>query len=159
MPKPVRDITFGPWTKWTDRGTSRTDTAHGGVYLFAYCPAVRPPAVPTVDQLPQEVVYVGDAKNLNRRPLSGVHHRLQRYEQLFGDPRKTLFVTVAPLYQTTCVEPHVERAFSFYTEAQLVWNYTDRHGHPPAMHYKDKGARPDWVVRAVKRLRQTQADR
>lgn len=42
--------------------------------------------------------------------------------------------------------------FSSYAEAMLVWNYAKLHGHPPVLHWKDKGQVPEWVRNAVKEL-------
>jgi hypothetical protein len=123
------------------------------VYLFAHCPSGHPPKIPRADRLPEEVVYVGDAKNLNARPLSGEHHRIKRYKKLFGKNTESLFITFAKLYETGCDDYAVQRIYSFHAEALLAWNYTKRHGHPPAMQYKEKGKTPGWVREVVKKLK------
>ena len=134
----------------TDRASSRPTE---GCTYFASCPTGVPPAIPSAKKLPQCVVYVGDAKDLNKRPLTGTHHRIKRYQELFDQELKSLFVSFAPIYQTGCQDSHVQRAFAFFAEAMLVWEYTKRHGHPPAMHYKDKGNAPDWADLVVTTLR------
>jgi hypothetical protein len=123
------------------------------VYLFAHCPSGRPPEIPLAEALPREVVYIGEAKDLNQRPLTGTHHRVDRYELLFGSGTDSLFVSFAPLYVTGCDDYHIQRMFSFYAEAKLVWEYTKRHNHPPVLHWKDKGVIPKWVEQAVMQLR------
>jgi hypothetical protein len=147
-----KDVVFGPWRRWAQRNTPSVVPACGGVYLLGYKWDAPPPHVTSTEDLPLEVVYVGDAKNLTNRPLTGRHHRVERYKQLFGST-DSLWVTVAPLYEVGYGDIHVNRAFSFYIEALLVWKYTDKHSHPPAMAIKEideNAAYVDAVVRRVK---------
>jgi hypothetical protein len=146
-------ITFQPWRRWKERSDSPVLPPCGGVYLFAHSNSGQPPQPPTLQSLPFEVVYVGDAKDLGKRPLTGRHHRIERYKELFGQSTDSLFVALAPLYETACADYRVKRILSFYIEATLAWNYTKRYCHPPAMHYKDKGAPPPWVGDVVNRLK------
>ena len=147
------EIFFEKWRNWERRRDPPVDPTCGGVYLLAYCSTGKPPEVSSIDSLPVEVIYVGDAKDLNKRPLTGRHHRIERYRELFGSNMERLFVACAPLYETLCDDSHLKRAFSFYAEAMLVWKYTKLHGHPPAMHYKDKGEPPRWVSPVVSKLK------
>ena len=107
----------------------------------------------TADALPKQVIYIGEAKDLNKRPLTGRHHRVERYRTLFGDKTNLLFVAFASLYVKGCDDYHIQRVASSYIEAMLVWNYTKRHGHPPVLHYKDTGEPPEWVEGAVSELK------
>jgi hypothetical protein len=104
-----------------------------------------------VGTLPRQVIYVGEAKDLNERPLTS-HPYAQRYAELFGDPRLLrLYVAVAPLYRTD--EEHdayrVERLFAAYWEAKLVWRYAEKHHHPPVLHFEKDKPEAEWVARAV----------
>ena len=76
MPTVEPTIEFGHWVRWKYRKSAAGDQRKGGVYLFGYFVGDPPADVPKPDDLPYEVIYVGDAKNLTHRPLSGVHHKI-----------------------------------------------------------------------------------
>ena len=83
-------MSFGPWIRWNERKEVPAIKLSGGVYLLAYFNPAPPPISPHPDRLPHEVIYVGDAKNLNRRPLRGKHHRIgPRFLKLFGEAAET----------------------------------------------------------------------
>ena len=150
---PETQVAFTPWRPWRTRSKPIISPSCGGVYLVAHCHSGKPPEIPTPDNLPVEVVYIGEAKDLNSRPLTGPHSKIQaRYPQLFGPKRDSLFVTYAPLYETGCKDYDVRRVFSSYVEAMLVWRYTERHGHPPALHYKEREEKPKWLDAVVRKL-------
>ena len=140
-------IVFSEWVPWQERhGLKQTAGPWLGVYLWAYFK--RPPASSArpYPDLPREVVYVGEAKNIDRRPLTGRHHRLRHYTDTFpGDPEyKELYVSVFRVQQFRAgYESKKARAlyarlrvYTQYVEARLYWEYTQRWGCPPALHYK-----------------------
>ena len=79
MPAAEPIIEFGPWCPWKDRNTLHLPKARGGVYLLGHFIELPLSRRPSPDRLEYQVVYVGDAKDLNKRPLSGVHHKIERY--------------------------------------------------------------------------------
>ncbi len=146
-----REIVFKPWRPFVGRSSPRVDPAWGGVYLWAYCASGEPPEIPTPDTLPFEVIYIGVAKDLNKRPLTGQHGAVEKFQNLFHRDSSSLIVSFAPLFPAGCADEHVERAFACHIEALLVWKYTDRHKHPPILHSKKKKGKPhsDWVMAAL----------
>lgn len=153
MPTAEPTIEFGHWVRWKDRKSVAGDQPKGGVYLFGYFVGDQPADVPKLDDLPYEVIYVGDAKNLTHRPLSGVHHKISRYRRLFEDGSlDRLYVSVAPLYDTACVDYAIQRTASTYVEAMLIWKFACQHGHPPVIAVKEGGEETDYLEAALKRL-------
>jgi hypothetical protein len=72
----------------------RKDGPWLGVYLWGRFQ--RPPSknlipYPTV---PAQVIYVGEAKSIDRRPLTGNHHRLVHYKDTFADDPKLVSLVV-----------------------------------------------------------------
>jgi hypothetical protein len=136
-----------PWIRRTD--LLRRDGPWLGVYLWGHFR--RPPSrsVKPYPDLPRQVIYVGEAKDIDRRPLTGMHHRLAHYRDTFPDDPN-----LDKLYVSVCFVQHFRRGYSskkarsLYTrlrvytqwrEATLYWEYTKKWGRPPALHYK-KGA-------------------
>jgi hypothetical protein len=151
------DLEFGPWTPWSQRSTLRSEPPRAGVYLFAHFRSA-PSGPPSPERLPTEVIYVGEAKSLNHRPLSGRHHRVDgRYRTLFNDPGKAcLYLSVAPLYASPTGEDALayacERTRSCYLESALAWRYTELHGHPPVMQVKELPSNKGWIQKVVGEL-------
>lgn len=139
-------IEFTPWTSWGKRASlRRTDGPWLGLYLWARLHPSQPPGIPYPD-LPEAVIYVGEAKNLDRRPLAGRHHRLDHYRATFPDDHdlQHLYLSVCRLYrfsggyatdEALKLYPSL-RVYTQFLEAQLYWDYTKRWGRPPALHYK-----------------------
>jgi hypothetical protein len=148
-----REIRFEPWRRFDGRSNPPISPPFGGVYLWADCASGTPPEIPTPDTLPFEVVYVGVAKDLNNRPLTGQHDAVKKYERLFNRDTSSLIVSFARLFPARCADEHVERAYACHVEALLVWKYTSRHGHPPVLHFKEKRnePQPEWVQQALRR--------
>jgi hypothetical protein len=147
-------LRFQPWRNWNARSTPPFTGRFGGLYLLACYSSSPPQRPPTVTNVPREVIYVGDAKNLAERPLSRAHNGVERYIELTGDRGlRCLYVAVAPLYTTGCPDYELWRIFALYLESMLIWRYTKRHGRPPLMRYKDGGEGGDWVKPEAKRLR------
>lgn len=147
-------ITFGRWMKWDARRPSKGEMPEGGVYLFAHFAGEPPAEPPKADKLPYEVIYVGDAKDLGKRPRSGVHHKIERYREFFGDDDlEHLYVSVASMFQTGCDDYAVQRTASAYVEAKLIWNFASQHGHPPVMSVKKDGEGTDFVKNAIRKLK------
>ena len=71
------DFPFEPWLKWEDRGRQPLDPSKGGLYLWGHFRNGPPSDPPLAEGLPVEVIYVGNAKDLRQRPLTG-HHKVQR---------------------------------------------------------------------------------
>lgn len=136
--------------RWADRSSlRRSDGPWLGLYLWARFEAGPSPSIP-YPELPEEVVYVGETKNLDQRPLAGRHHRLAHWRDSFpDDPQFTqLYLSICRLQQfqggyaadaAKTLYPRL-RVYTQYVEAKLYWEYTQHWGHLPALHYK-KGSR------------------
>lgn len=96
---------------------------------------------------------VGEAKDIDRRPLSGTHRRLAHYRDTFPDDPN-----LDNLYVTVCLVQRFRNGYSskmartlyarlrVYTqwlEATLSWEYTKKWGRPPALHYKKSAYKRD----------------
>jgi hypothetical protein len=145
-------IRFCEWLPWRDRSAHRQkDGPWLGVYLWAHFHE-QPPRGKAYPDLPQQLIYVGETKVLDTRPLVGKqHHRLRHYIETF--PADADF---GLLYFSLCRirsfpdgyrSPHAVsiydalRVYTQYVEAQIYWEYTQRWGHPPALHYKRSNKR------------------
>ncbi|MGH7795649.1 MAG: hypothetical protein ACREQ2_12260, partial [Candidatus Binatia bacterium] len=92
--------------------------------------------------LPEEVIYVGETKRLDLRPLAGLHHRLEHYRETFpNDPGlKHLYVSVCRVCcfpggfneENAKKQYAILRVYTQYVEAKIYWEYTQRWEHPPA---------------------------
>ena len=143
-------IKFSRWVPWTHR----SDLIRGGgpwlgVYLWGRFQQPPSPSVKPYPKLPKHVIYVGETKNVNQRPLTREHHRLAHYRDKFPhDPGlQMLYVSVCHVYpfrrgygskQAWSLYSRL-RVYTQYVEARIYWNYTKNWGRPPALHYK-KGA-------------------
>jgi len=130
------EVVFSPWTAWAKRKVLKTDVGYGGVYIWAK----RLPRAPDLlvwPELDERIVYIGETKNLNDRPLSW-HNRIVRYRKLFGDPDlSNLYVCTCKAFKTGSGEEKELRAFTQYLENKLDWEFTRKYGRRPAMHFKE----------------------
>ena len=148
-----RGVRFGEWVTWNDR--SPLPARQGGLYLFGCFRSGRPGSAPNPSRPSPEVIYVGEAKNLNERPLKQ-HPYVQRYADLFGDRSlDRLYVAVAPLYRTDVdhVVYRVARLHAAYWEAKLIWRYGEEHGHPPVLHFGKDTPDAPWIAQEVAALK------
>lgn len=131
-------IVFSSWTPWRERRELeiKIDEVRGGAYLFARFEEVPKAGTVPWPNLPQEIIYVGEAKDLNNRPLAR-HNRTARYHEMFQDwGNHNLYVSICRLYPTYTKKPPALRVFANYLECWILWEYTKKYGTPPAMHYK-----------------------
>ena len=130
------ETVFSPWTPWTKRTVLRTDVDYGGVYIWAR----RLPGeldLLSWPELDERIIYIGETKNLNDRPLSR-HNRIARYRKLFGDlGLSNLYVCTCRAFKTGGEEEKELRAFTQYLEDKIDWEFTRRYGRRPAMHFKE----------------------
>jgi hypothetical protein len=155
------ETAFRPWMLWSDRSKllGGLDRSCGGVYLWAYSPDGLPPVV-RLEVMPKEIIYIGDAKDLDKRPLRGGHHRLDRYEELSGDKhRNFLYVSVAPLFDTGCDDYEIWRVRSLYLEARLYLMYAEQHNEPPLFRFKKNRPEALLAEKRARRLRDAIARR
>jgi hypothetical protein len=142
----IQDLKFCDWVQWHQRpDLLQHDGPWLGVYLWArfYGP---PKPFNEYPDLPKEIIYIGEAKNIDSRPLSGNHHRLAHYRDTFPDDPK-----LAKLYISVCrVRRFADgfdskkargmyarlRIYTEWIEASLYWEYTKVWNRPPALHYK-----------------------
>ena len=133
-------IEFSPWRAWRDRPEMRSDDPHLGVYAWAHFHEPPASGARPFPDLPDGLIYVGETKNLNNRPLGAGHHRLQHYRATF--PRdvdlELLYVSV---FRAHCYDPADSkcrelRAFTRYVEDLVYWEYTRKFGIRPALDYK-----------------------
>jgi hypothetical protein len=78
-------ISFSPWVHWDDREQLLDEQQFMGVYLWAHFHRKPNQTMVTSEvALPKELVYIGESKNLNARPLHGLgHQRLVHYRNTF----------------------------------------------------------------------------
>ena len=150
-------ITFSEWTLWSDRARLRRGDGRPwlGLYLWGYFENIPPSGVPYPD-LPEQVIYVGETKHLDRRPLTEPHHRLVHYRDTFRDDLNLdrLYLSICRVHSfpggyrlpdaKTLYD--VLRVYTQFIEAKIYWEYTQRWGHPPALHYKKSNKRGDGYV-------------
>ena len=105
------------------------------------------------ERLPWEVVYVGITNNLNTRPASD-HAGVKKYLDQIHAMDDRLFVTFTQLFETGCADYAQQRIYAEYVEALLVWRFTQQHGHPPVLHYGQKGKHADQVAALIKTLQE-----
>jgi len=138
---------FCKWVPWNRRpDLLRRDGPWLGVYVWAHFR--RPPShlVKPYPNLPRQVIYVGEAKDIDRRPLTGAHHRLAHYRDTFPDDPNldNLYVSVYFVqrfrrgYSSKKARSLYARlrVYTQWLEATLYWEYTKKWGRPPALHYK-----------------------
>jgi hypothetical protein len=136
---------FCEWVHWRDRSDLlRDDGPWLGVYLWGRFR--RPPSVKPYPPLPRQVIYIGEAKNIDRRPLSGEHHRLSHYRATFqDDPHlQMLYASVCCVHRFGSGFASKKartlysrlRVYTQWVEASLYWEHTRIWGRPPALHYK-----------------------
>jgi hypothetical protein len=140
-------VTFSAWAPWSDRRRLRRDDGPWlGLYLWGRFE--RPPdeADRPYPVLPRQVIYVGETKHIDLRPLTGDHHRLAHYRDTFPDDDglKLLYITVGRVERFPDGYEGAEarstyrrlRVFTQYIEAKIYWEYTKQWNCPPALHYK-----------------------
>lgn len=162
MNKDLDELKFSPWEAWATRSSLRLTPPRAGVYLFGFfrSPPVDPP---TPGNLPLEVIYVGDAKNLNVRPLSEPRHKvILRVREMFPAAGLTqLYVSVCALYDAPSTDMPdgvsaqqyaVDRTHSCYIESWLALKYAERHQHPPILQVKDTDSNQRWIGDVVRTL-------
>jgi hypothetical protein len=132
---------------WAERPRlKRSDGPWLGLYLWGRFSRAPETSIHPYPLLPKQVIYVGETKHLDRRPLTGDHHRLAHYRDTFpGD------FNLQNLYVSVCrVHPfsrgyHSKKAnglysrlrvYTQYVEARIYWEYTKKWRRPPALHYK-----------------------
>lgn len=139
-------IVFSEWVRWGDR--ARLKAADGqpspGVYLWArFAHPPKSGSHPYPD-LPEELLYAGETKNLNVRPLGGrtsggtPHHRLAHYGDCFPDDaaRALLYVSVFHVIPFKQGDKQCLRAFTRYVEDLIYWEYAKRYGKRARLDYK-----------------------
>ena len=145
----VPKVKFSKWVNWRDRSDlKRSDGPWLGVYVWGRFR--RPPSdsVKPYPKLPSQLIYVGETKHIDTRPLAGKHHRLVHYRDTFSeDPDlEMLYVAVCRIHPFR-LGYHSKKAkalysrlrvYTQYVEAMIYWEYTKTWGRPPALHYKKK---------------------
>ena len=112
-----------------------------GVYMWArFANPPGPKSCPFPD-LPKELIYVGEANDLNTRPLGRArHHRLAHYIDRFPEDSgfALLYVSVCRIapFRPSDKKCHALRAFTRYLEARVGWEYARRYGKRPFLDYK-----------------------
>lgn len=132
-------IQFTEWVPWCGgRGRLKRPEPSIGVYLWAHFAVPPAAAARPYPDLPKELIYVGETRNLNRRPLSGGHHRLDHYRDKFPDDwdLKSLYVSVFHIESVGRGRSHLLRAFTRYVEDMIYWQYVQRFGERAALDYK-----------------------
>lgn len=149
------EVTFSAWTSWSHRPRlKRGDGPWLGLYLWGRFDREPGEAERPYPVLPREVIYVGETKHLDLRPLTGEHHRLAHYRDTFPDDSdlERLCVSVGRVERfpdgyggdEARAKYRSLRVYTQYIEAKIYWEYTKRWNRPPALHYKkSRKAFPD----------------
>jgi len=66
----IKKLKFCRWMPWAGRPVCCRTTVRVGVYLWVFHRAPSSSANP-YPKLPRQVIYIGEAKNIDRRPLTG----------------------------------------------------------------------------------------
>ncbi len=131
-------IEFTNWCPWDNRKHLREgESPCPGVYIWGRFDS--PPAGRPYPEIPREVIYVGETKDLNGRPLKGRHHRIKHYHGIYPDDPalQRLYVSVFRVGVVGDPRRHCTRAFTRYVEDLIYWEYTRNYGHRPALDYKE----------------------
>ena len=131
---------------WQDRRALQlNDQPSLGVYIWGHFHSTPTSKVEYPD-LPIELIYVGESKNLYTRLCSGsAHHRLTHYRATYP-----LDSTLQHLYLAVFrIEPYVKgdqrcralRAYTRYVEDRLYWEYVLKFGKKAALDYKARADR------------------
>lgn len=155
-------LTFSPWTRWNDRASLRRSDGRPwlGLYVWGYFQNRRPSGAPYPD-LPEQIVYVGETKHLDLRPLTEPHHRVSHYKETFPEDVNldNLYLSICRVrsfpggYNSPDVKPLYDRwrVYTQFMEAKIYWNYTQRWRHPPALRFKRSNKRGDAYVAGATR--------
>ena len=138
-------IRFSSWTPWIRRqDLRRTCPASAGVYLWARFSELPDNRLLPYPEIPAELIYVGETKNLHERPLSGAHHRLAHYADCFPEDgeKRCLYISVFPVAQFEATDPRCVRAFTRYVEDLIYWEYARRYEKRAALDYKKGKDKP-----------------
>lgn len=143
----VPEIKFSRWIPWNRRlDEVQRNGPWLGVYIWARFP--QPPSRKTrpYPRLPSQLIYVGETKHVDERPLTGAHHRLRHYRDTFPHDRdlRELYVSVYRVHPFRRGYDSKKarglyarlRVFTQYIEGKIYWDYTKKWGRPPALHYK-----------------------
>ena len=136
-------ITFSEWVPWHDRARlKRAGRRWLGVYLWGHFRQEPPSGTRPYPNWPEELIYAGETKDLDARPLgSRRHHRISHYLDTYGEDTELKFLHVS-VFRVACFsqtedEGYVRlRAFTRYLEARIFWEYAQRWGHRAALDYK-----------------------
>jgi hypothetical protein len=143
-------IEFSHWVPWKDRGSLKRSGASMGVYLWAHFHDTNQAQSPPYPNWPRDLVYVGEANDVNVRPLGTAgqrHHRLTHYRRMYqaDSELRLLYISVFHILPFER-DPHCHamRAYTRFIESQVQWEYTQRHGERPALDFKT-GKEP-WLL-------------
>jgi hypothetical protein len=136
-------ILFTEWVHWRERARLVTPDPHIGVYAWAHFHEQPGTDARPYPDLPSQLIYVGETKNLNYRPLGpGSHVGLERYAETYPSDHRLnqLYVSV---FRVKCVTEgdelcRVLRAFTRYVEDLMYWKYVQAFEKRPALDYARK---------------------
>jgi hypothetical protein len=141
----VTPIQFTEWVAWSDRRRLVTPEPHLGVYVWGHFHGHPGPEIRPYPDLPSQLVYVGETKNLNIRPLGPISHNhmgLERYAETYPKDAdlRHLYVSV---FRVECFKDgdprcRLLRAFTRYVEDRIYWEYTRAFGKRAALDYARK---------------------
>ena len=140
-------LRFSRWVSWKDRSNlRRTDGPWLGIYFWGRFDFPPGPRVRPYPALPRVLIYVGDTKHLDTRPLTGRHHRLSHYRDTYPDDPALnhLYLSICRIrrfprgYQAGRSKPAYDRLrnYTLFLEAAFYWLYTKKWGEPPRLRYK-----------------------
>ena len=133
-------IQFSEWVPWCGgRKRLKWPEPSIGVYLWGHFLTPPDKASRPYPDLPVQLIYVGETRNLNDRPLTGGHHRLVHYGRKFpNDPKfESLYVSVFHIEPVSRGRSHLLRAFTRYVEDKIYWEYAQRFGERAKLDYKE----------------------
>jgi len=143
----IKKLQFCRWVPWTRRFSLLQDDGPWlGVYLWGRFRRDPSPSAKPYPNLPRQVIYIGETKNIDRRPLTGVHHRLVHYRDTFPDDQnlQMLYISICRVHRFAAGFDSKKarglysrlRVYTQWIEASLYWEYTKIYRRAPALLYK-----------------------
>ena len=139
IPDPV--VEFSQWVPWRDRRSLRTGAPWMGVYLWARFETPPDAEAGRYPALPVQIIYVGEANDIEVRPLgSRRHDHVRKYVREFPDDPdlRLLYLSVGRVAPFRPSDPrcHALRAFTRCLEARIGWEYARQFAERPRLDRK-----------------------
>ncbi len=146
-------VTFPHWRSWNTRPSTSDNSLWatpkdydlGGVYLLAHLPNTPDKNGPYTSSLHlnSDVVYIGMSTRITARLEGNRHEKVRdKYRRFCKDPEcEFLYYSIyysedwSTLLGWTSELGRVKRAFLYFTERRLLWEYAKTFGRLPALNH------------------------